>query len=159
MVFSIKHESIITLMAFILSFVLFGGLSFVFIVLELSFVCIFLIFLQIIAIVMFLLFNTKPTTVTVEYDTINIRFPIMSETVNISDISDIRIERYERWHKNHYLEKRLKMIMQLHNGSYVILNDTAMSNFGGLQTLLSKELPDDEIELFNLYEFIKEKLN
>lgn len=159
MIFRVKHENIISLVLLILSFLVFGGLSFVFVVKEMPapFLMSMLV-LQCTAIIMFAVLQTKKTVITVGNKTITIKYAFSKKTFNIGEIYDIRIDRYERRHKSHYIEKRMRMTLNLLNGKSIVLNDTAMSGTGGVLTIASREVSDEYVELYKAYQAIKSRM-
>jgi len=92
---------------------------------------------------------------------LHIKHLFTKKTIALSDINDVYTERYKRHHKNHYIEKRMRMVITLSNGRKIILTDTAMESAGGSGLLLrsSKELPDEEVTLYKVYQIINAKIH
>ena len=161
MVFRIKHEKMSFLMLLIGLFILLCALSVFFIMSEMTFLYICTIILMCVVIALFFIEQIVRTVVTIEDDTLHIKHLFTKKTIALSDINDVYTERYKRHHKNHYIEKRMRMVITLSNGRKIILTDTAMESVGasGLMLRSSKELPDEEVTLYKVYQIINAKIH
>lgn len=159
MTFRIRHESIIEVLILVGLFLLLLTAAFMFIVREMTAAVIITLILSIAVIIMIAAALTAKTMIDVGEQTVTVTRLFMKKTFAVSDIRDLRIERYTRWHKNHYKEQRMRMTVLLGNGKKTVLTDTAMENSGGFLLRSSRELPDEDVPLFRAYQLIQANRN
>lgn len=161
MEFRIRHEKITTVVLLISAFVIMCGLIMAFIMMDIPDLYLLLGFLLLLVIIIvFVVFQTKSTVIKIEDRTITINYVFAKKTINIDEISNIEISRYKRWHKNHYIEKRMRMTIGLYDKKSIVLNDTAMAHTEVLGILSDRnsELPDEEVTIYQAYQMIKSQM-
>ena len=110
MEFRIRYEKIASVIIFILSFLLLGVLTFAFITMNMPAPYLLCgLFLQLVVIIVFAAVQLSSTVITIEGRNVIINYVFAKKTISIDEISDVKISRYERWHKNHYIEQRMRM--------------------------------------------------
>lgn len=160
--FRIKHEKLLTVVFLILSFIFLGGLSMAFLILDipaLYLLCVLV--LQFIAIIVFIVVQSASTVITIRGRIIDIKYVFSKDRIIIDEIKDIQIDRYKRWHKNHFIEQRLKMTLTLVDDRTIVLNDTAMVRTPVLGIMARRDdvLPDEQVVLYQVYQLIKSQMN
>ena len=159
MTFQIRHESIIEVLILVGLFLLLLTAAFMFIVREMTAAVIITLILAIAVIILIAVALTAKTLIDVGEQTVTVTRLFMKKTFAVSDIRDLRIERYTRRHKNHYKEQRMRMTVLLGNGKKTVLTDTAMESTGGFLLRSSRELPDEDVPLFRAYQLIQANRN
>ena len=147
---------------FILLFILIAGSICVLGIMDISESYLLLgFFLDLVVIIVFAVSQSMSTAVIIEDGTVTIKKFIAKKTINIDEISDIQISRYERWHKNHYIEQRMRMVISLYEKKDIVLNDTAMAHTSALGLLATRydELDDEDVTLYQVYQIIKSQMN
>ena len=140
MEFRIRHEKIASVIIFILSFLLLGVLTFAFITMNMPAPYLLCgLFLQIVVIIVFAAVQLSSTVITIEERNVIINYVFAKKTISIDEISGVQISRYERWHKNHYIEQRMRMAIRLYGKKDIVLNDTAMAHTPVLGVLASRD--------------------
>lgn len=162
MKFKIRHENLAAYIMFILLFILIAGSICVLGIMDISESYLLLgFFLDLVVIIVFAVSQSMSTAVIIEDGTVIIKKFIAKKTINIDEISDIQISRYERWHKNHYIEQRMRMVISLYEKKDIVLNDTAMAHTSALGLLATRydELDDEDVTLYQVYQIIKSQMN
>jgi hypothetical protein len=157
MIFKIKHEKLSLLIGLIVLFIVLCALSGVLAANDKMQWVIYLTVVQLIVFTVFVIEQIAGTFVAVEDRAITIKRLFTKKTIAYDEMSDVQIERYKRMHKNHQVEYRMRMKIYLANNKKVVLTDTAMEG-NGLLLRSSRELPDDETELYKVYQAIMSKL-
>ena len=162
MEFRIRHEKIASVIIFILSFLLLGALTFAFITMNMPAPYLLCgLFLQLVVIIVFAAVQLSSTVITIEGRNVIINYVFAKKTISIDEISDVQISRYKRWHKNHYIEQRMRMAISLYGKKDIVLNDTAMAHTPVLGVLASRDdvLPDEEVVLYQVYQIIMSQMS
>ena len=162
MEFRIRHEKIASIIIFILSFLLLGVLTFAFITMNMPAPYLLCgLFLQLVVIIVFAAVQLSSTVITFEGRNVIINYVFAKKTISIDEISDVQISRYERRHKNHYIEQRMRMAISLYGKKDIVLNDTAMAHTPVLGVLASRYdvLPDEEVALYQVYQIIMSQMS
>ncbi|MDD5947591.1 MAG: hypothetical protein PUC41_07350 [Oscillospiraceae bacterium] len=162
MEFRIRHEKLSAVIMIILLFVLIAGLTMALIIMDLpeqywlwGFV------LQFVVIIVFAVVQSTSTVITIEDGTVQIRHLFAKRMFHIAEISDLQISHYKRWHKNHYIEQRMRLTIRFGDKKDVVLNDTAMVHtpvFGILATR-NDVLPDEDVTLYQVYQIIQSQMH
>lgn len=111
--------------------------------------------------------RTVGTTLVIEDRIIKVRTIFGAKKIPVDGISHIQIERYRRWRKRYHTirldgvkdscaEYRMRMTINMNNNKKVVLTDSAISSRDVMSYLSCSfyELPDEEIPLFNAYQYI-----
>ena len=162
MKFRIRHENLAAYIMFILAFILIAGSICVSGIMDVSESYLLLgFFLELVVILVFAVVQSMSTVVIIEDGAVTIKKFIAKKTINIDEISDIQISRYERWHKNHYIEQRMRMVISFYDKKDIVLNDTAMAHTSALGILASRYdvLPDEEVALYQVYQIIMSQMS
>ena len=158
MIIRIRHERLSIALTLIAVFQLLCILAFVFLVKDMLPGAICTLILLLVTIILFVLEQTVKTAVAVEEDAVTVRHLFLKKRIEVSEIRDVRLERYTRSHKNHYKEQRLRMTVSGVSGQKIVLTDSAMAERGGIQFSRYAVLPDEEVPLYEIYQRIQEML-
>ncbi|MCR5600412.1 MAG: hypothetical protein K6G33_06720 [Ruminococcus sp.] len=160
MSYKIKNEKLSSALWFIAAFLLLFTATYYSAIRGMHFNIMCTTALGIVGMLFFFVAQTVRTVVTINDDNITIKHLFSNKIIPFSNISDVKIERYKRRHKNAYIEQRMRMKLFLANGKKIVLNDTAMDTNGALDLLVrsSRVLPDEKVVLYKVFQAISEKI-